>query len=147
MYAKVAAPVDPSDLQPHNRKHAFSCECIGTLESGEQWGCGKDFGTEEDLFKHWQDETGIQCRQGLNDEVEVKIKRWQGADASTSVTPEHLTPLWSVMSTKKRAVLPPQGESSEVGNDKQTPEQPSKSNDTDDVEMLPSPDRLFNYAE
>ena len=64
LYDNTAGPVDQHDLQPRKTKYV----CLGTLESGVQWGCGLDFDAEDAVFKHWQTETGRECRKAVHDE-------------------------------------------------------------------------------
>ena len=88
LYGETAGPVDQDDLQPRKRKYVFSNECLGTLNSGAQWECGKDFDTEASLFKHWQSDPGRECRKALHDEVETKMEAWgsHGSKWSAQVT-------------------------------------------------------------
>ena len=84
LYGETAGPIDKDDLQPRKRKYMFSNECLGTLESGAQWGCGKDFDTEDALFKHWQSNAGRECRKDLHGEVENKINVWENHESTRS---------------------------------------------------------------
>ncbi len=98
LYGETACVVDQDDLQPRKRKYLFSNECLGTLDSGAQWGCGKDFGTQEYLYKHWHSESGRECRQSVYDEVETKINRVQGLESNEKIQTDRQTHLMSFLS-------------------------------------------------
>ena len=104
LYIETACVVDQDDLQPGKRKYLFSNECLGTLDSGAQWGCGKDFGTQEYLYKHWQSESGRECRQSVYDEVETKINRVQGLEPNEKIQTDRQTPLMSFLAAPTPAL-------------------------------------------
>lgn len=77
LYSETATSISQEDLQPPQNKIFFSSNCHGTLNSGIEWGCKRNFASEWSLLQHWQSNVGRRCRQALNDEVDSKLKMWE----------------------------------------------------------------------
>ena len=99
LYSETATPIAQEDLQPPQQKFFFSSNCHGTLNSGIEWGCKRNFASEWSLLQHWQSSIGRRCRQALHDEVDAKLKKWEDRKSAA-----HL-PLMSGAHTKQPPTL------------------------------------------